>query len=42
MMKGHGFRKKENQINGYRRIKDFLDDYLKTPPTLEPSKSLLD
>lgn len=39
---GHGFRKKENQINGYRRIKDFLDDYLKTPPTLEPSKSLLD
>ena len=39
---GHGFRKKENQINGYRRIKYFLDDYLKTPPTLEPSKSLLD
>ena len=39
---GHGFRKKENQINGYRRIKDFLDDYLKTRPTLEPSKSLLD
>jgi dipeptidyl aminopeptidase/acylaminoacyl peptidase len=39
---GHGFRKKEKQINGYRRIKDFLDDYLKTPPTLEPSKSLLD
>lgn len=39
---GHGFRKKENQINGYRQIKDFLDDYLKTPPLLDPKKELLD
>ena len=27
---GHGFRKKENQIEGYRKIKSFLDLYLKT------------
>jgi dipeptidyl aminopeptidase/acylaminoacyl peptidase len=27
---GHGFRKKENQIGGYRKIKSFLDLYLKT------------
>jgi dipeptidyl aminopeptidase/acylaminoacyl peptidase len=26
---GHGFRKKENEINGYGQIKDFLDEYLK-------------
>ncbi len=26
---GHGFRNKENQINGYRAIVDFLDQYLK-------------
>ena len=28
---GHGFRKKENQIEGYRKIKNFLDLYLKSP-----------
>lgn len=26
---GHGFRKKENQINGYGKILEFLDKYLK-------------
>ncbi len=26
---GHGFRKKENQIEGYGQIKEFLDQYLK-------------
>ncbi|WKK81631.2 S9 family peptidase [Marivirga arenosa] len=26
---GHGFRKKENEIKGYGKIKDFLDQYLK-------------
>lgn len=26
---GHGFRKKENEIEGYGKIKDFLDEYLK-------------
>lgn len=26
---GHGFRKKENEINGYGQIKTFLDKYLK-------------
>jgi dipeptidyl aminopeptidase/acylaminoacyl peptidase len=26
---GHGFRKKENEINGYGQILDFLDKYLK-------------
>jgi len=26
---GHGFVKKENQIEAYGRIKDFLDKYLK-------------
>ena len=26
---GHGFRKKENEIEGYGQIKDFLDTYLK-------------
>ncbi len=26
---GHGFRKKENEINGYGQIKDFLDKHLK-------------
>jgi dipeptidyl aminopeptidase/acylaminoacyl peptidase len=29
---GHGFRKKENQIEGYKQIKEFLDFYLKSPP----------
>ena len=26
---GHGFRKKENEINGYGQIVEFLDTYLK-------------
>ena len=26
---GHGFRKKENQIEGYGKILEFLDQYLK-------------
>jgi dipeptidyl aminopeptidase/acylaminoacyl peptidase len=26
---GHGFRKKENEIVGYGKVKDFLDKYLK-------------
>jgi len=26
---GHGFRKKENEIEGYGKIKAFLDKYLK-------------
>ena len=26
---GHGFRKKENQIEGYGKILEFLDKYLK-------------
>ena len=26
---GHGFVKKENEIEGYGKIKDFLDQYLK-------------
>lgn len=30
---GHGFVKKENQINGYREILDFLDTYLSTSST---------
>ncbi len=29
---GHGFLKKENQIEGYKKIKEFLDFYLKSPP----------
>ena len=37
---GHGFRKKENQIEGYRKIKSFLDLYLKTPKILEKKKIL--
>lgn len=39
---GHGFRKKENQIKGYKQIKDFLDYYLKSPPTLQVDKKRLD
>ena len=37
---GHGFRKKENQIEGYGQIKEFLDTYLKgleTKTTLQAS-----
>lgn len=26
---GHGFMKKENEINGYRQVREFLDQYLK-------------
>lgn len=26
---GHGFRKKENEISGYRQVREFLDKYLK-------------
>ena len=26
---GHGFRKKDNEINGYRQVREFLDQYLK-------------
>ena len=26
---GHGFRRRENEINGYRAIKDFLDEHLR-------------
>lgn len=37
---GHGFRKKENQIEGYRKIKSFLDLYLKTSKILEKKKML--
>jgi dipeptidyl aminopeptidase/acylaminoacyl peptidase len=32
---GHGFNKKENEIKGYRAVKDFLDKYLLKP---EPVK----
>ena len=28
---GHGFVKKENQIEGYSKVVKFLDKYLKTP-----------
>jgi len=33
---GHGFRKKENEIEGYGKIKDFLDEYLKQQEPTEP------
>ena len=39
---GHGFRKKENQKKGYKQIMDFLDYYLKSPPTLDVDKKRLD
>ena len=32
---GHGFRKKENQIKGYKQILNFLDTYLKEEPVEE-------
>ena len=35
---GHGFRKKENQIKGYGKIKDFLDFYLKSPASFSKNK----
>lgn len=28
---GHGFQKKENRVEGYRKVLDFLDEYLKGP-----------
>ena len=37
---GHGFRKKENQIEGYTKIKSFLDLYLKTQKILDKKKIL--
>ncbi|MCG8468601.1 MAG: S9 family peptidase [Gemmatimonadetes bacterium] len=33
---GHGFRKKENQLTGYRQIREFLDQYLLELPGLTP------
>ena len=39
---GHGFRKKENQIKGYRKIKNFLDMYLKSPKYIEEKNKRLD
>ena len=39
---GHGFRKKENQIKGYRKIKNFLDMYLKSPKYVEEKNKRLD
>ena len=36
---GHGFRKKENEIEGYGKIREFLDEYLKGEP---PGKMPLD
>ena len=39
---GHGFRKKENQLEGYRKIKNFLDYYLKEPSVIELNKKIID
>lgn len=40
---GHGFRKKENQLEGYRKIKNFLDLYLKEEtPVIEVTKKMID
>ena len=39
---GHGFRKKENQLEGYRKIKNFLDYYLKEPSVIEVTKKIID
>lgn len=39
---GHGFRKKENQLEGYRKIKNFLDYYLKEPSVIELTKKIID
>jgi dipeptidyl aminopeptidase/acylaminoacyl peptidase len=33
---GHGFRKKENQLEAYRKIREFLDLYLREVPVAEP------
>ena len=34
---GHGFRKKENQIEGWRKVREFLDRYLRELPAPEPA-----
>ena len=39
---GHGFRKKENQLEGYRKIKNFLDYYLKEPSVIKLTKKIID
>ena len=39
---GHGFRKKENQLEGYRKIKNFLDYYLKEPSVIKLTKKSID
>ena len=39
---GHGFRKKENQLQGYRKIKEFLDYYLKELPEINLTKKMID
>ena len=31
---GHGFRKKENQLEGWRKIREFLDQYLRELPSV--------
>lgn len=36
---GHGFRKKENEIEGYGNIKEFLDKYLKGTSTEKSSET---
>jgi len=33
---GHGFRKKENRITGYKAIREFLDEHLKGENTAKP------
>ncbi|MCK4774011.1 MAG: prolyl oligopeptidase family serine peptidase, partial [Candidatus Krumholzibacteria bacterium] len=33
---GHGFRKKENRITGYKAIREFLDEHLKGGSTVKP------
>ena len=38
---GHGFRKKENQLEGYRKIKEFLDYYLKELPEINLTKKMI-
>lgn len=37
---GHGFRKKENQVKGYGKIKNFLDNYLKGFESENPTENL--
>ena len=39
---GHGFRKKENQLEGYRKIKEFLDYYLKELSEINLTKKMID